>query len=128
MPQNWMLWLGVFLIVLWYMSPKLPAAARLSPAQVKEAIAGAPGLQVIDVRTPGEYKDGHIAGAKLIPLQALGNRSGEIDKSRLVILVCRSGSRSAQAYKLLSGQGFDKLQHLEGGLSRWVTEGNAVQR
>lgn len=128
MPQNWMLWLGVFLIVMWYLSPKMPASARLSPEQVKQSMAGTPGLQIIDVRTPAEYKDGHIPGARLIPLQELGNRYTEVDKGKPAILVCRSGSRSAQAYKLLAGQGYDKIQHLEGGLSRWVADGNAIQR
>lgn len=127
MPQNWMLWLGVFLIALWYMSPKMPTAARLNPTQVKEAMAMTPGLQVIDVRTSAEYKDGHIAGAKLIPLQELGSRLSEIDKSRPAILVCRSGQRSAQAYKLLAAQGFEKLQHLEGGMNGWISAGYAVQ-
>lgn len=125
--QNWMLWAGIALIVMWYLSPGLPAAARLRPEQVKQALA-AGGVQLIDVRTPGEFKEAHMAGAKLIPLQELAARAAEIDKSKPAILVCRSGNRSGQAYKMLKAQGYEQLSHLEGGISRWVAEGQPVQR
>lgn len=125
--QNWMLWAGIALIAMWYFSPGLPAAARLSPEQVKQALA-AGGVQLIDVRTPGEFKEAHLANAKLIPLQELGTRFAEIDKGKPAILVCRSGNRSGQAYKMLKAQGFEQLSHLEGGVSRWAAEGYPVQR
>lgn len=126
--QNWMLWAGLALIALWYFKPAVPGSANWSPAQVKEALAAAQGPQLIDVRTEAEFKEGHIKGAKLIPLHELGARAGEIAKDRRAILVCRSGNRSGQAYKLLAGQGYDKLSHLQGGVSRWAAEGLPLQR
>lgn len=124
--QNWMLWAGIALIVMWYLSPAMPAAARLSPAQVQQAADA--GAQLVDVRTPEEFQAGHIQGAKLIPLQELENRLDEIDKSKPVVLVCRSGNRSGQAYKLLKARGYQSHSHLEGGMSRWAAEGRPVRR
>lgn len=125
--QNWMLWAGLALVVAWYLSPKMPAAARLSPAQMKAALA-AGGTQLIDVRTPEEFKAGHVAGAKLIPVSELASRAAEIDRGKPTILMCRSGNRSGQAYRVLTSLGFTKVSHLEGGILRWEAEGLAVQR
>jgi len=125
--QNWMLWAGLAFLLYWYLSPKLPAEARLSPGQVRDALAGGP-VQLIDVRTGPEYRDGHIQGAKLIPLQELAARSQELDRSRPAILVCRSGQRSGRAYKVLKDLGFTQLSHLEGGMSAWGAAGLGVER
>lgn len=125
--QNWMVWAGLALLLLWYMKPSVPAEESLSPAQLKAQIAQG-GLQLVDVRTPAEFKAGAIPGARLIPLGELSSRSAELDRSKPVILACRSGNRSAQAYKILKGLGFVKVSHLAGGMSAWASAGLAVQR
>ena len=77
--------------------------------------------QVLDVREPGEFTGslGHIAGAKLVPLGSLMQRFSEIEKDRPVVVVCRSGARSAQATVLLRNAGFAKVANLAGGMLRW---------
>ena len=80
--------------------------------QNKEAI-------LIDVRTPGEYRDGHIPGVVNIPLDELEKRIGEIPKDKKVVLICRTGSRSAQGTRLLRSKGFNNVYNSTGGMSTW---------
>ena len=80
--------------------------------QNKEAI-------IIDVRTPGEYRDGHIPGVVNIPLDELEKRIGEIPKDKKVVLICRTGSRSAQGTRLLRSKGFNNVYNSTGGMSTW---------
>jgi rhodanese-related sulfurtransferase len=79
-------------------------------------------FQVVDVRHPNEWAAGHIEGALHIPGDYIFDRVGELDPTRPVVTVCRSGSRSAEAAKELAGEGFD-VQNLNGGMDAWVSEG-----
>ena len=76
---------------------------------------------ILDVRTPGEYYDGHIEHAKLIPLHQLEQRLGEIDdyKDRDLLVYCRSGNRSTVAAEILIRDGFKRLYHLRPGIRGW---------
>ncbi len=78
-------------------------------------------VQVVDVREPDEFDGplGHIEGALLLPLAALGEKQSLLDKGRPVVAVCRSGARSAQATVILGKAGFDKVANLSGGMLRW---------
>jgi sulfur dioxygenase len=81
-------------------------------------------VQIVDVREPDEFNGplGHIPGARLIPLGALAERAGTLERQKPVVLVCRSGARSAQATLMLGSAGFDKLANLSGGMLRWRTQ------
>ena len=83
-------------------------------------------LQVVDVRYPNEWEAGHIDGAVHIPGDYIFDRVGELDPTRPVVTVCRSGSRSAEAAKDLASEGFD-VQNLEGGLDAWVANGLPIR-
>jgi len=104
---------------------------EIQPAVLHERVAGghAGGIQLIDVREPAEFGDalGHIHGARLVPLSALAARVGEIDRSRPVVAVCRSGARSAQATVLLQKSGFTDVANLAGGMLRWRAEALPVE-
>ena len=78
-------------------------------------------VQVIDVREPEEFDGalGHIKGAKLLPLGSLVEKKHEIVKDMPIVLVCRSGARSAQATVLLKNAGRSKVANLAGGMLRW---------
>ncbi|MFT4174017.1 MAG: MBL fold metallo-hydrolase [Rhodocyclaceae bacterium] len=82
-------------------------------------------IQVVDVREAPEFIDrlGHLRGAHLVPLSQLTARLDELDRSRPLVAVCRSGVRSAQACVLLAKAGFDKVANLAGGMLRWRAEG-----
>ena len=100
---------------------------EIQPGALEELLAAgrAGGVQVVDVREPAEFTGGlgHIPGARLLPLAALGERSDQIDKARPVVTVCRSGARSAQALVLLQKSGFAQVANLAGGMLRWRAEG-----
>ncbi len=63
--------------------------------------------QIIDVRTPGEFKQGHVKNSKNIPLNTIANSLVKIKKDRPVVLCCASGMRSGSATRILKGNGFD---------------------
>ena len=104
---------------------------EIQPTVLQERRAGShqPAIQIIDVREPQEFCDalGHIQGALLLPLSELSARSGEIDRSRPAVTVCRSGTRSAQAAVLLQKAGLTQVANLAGGMLRWRAEGLPVE-
>jgi glyoxylase-like metal-dependent hydrolase (beta-lactamase superfamily II)/rhodanese-related sulfurtransferase len=104
---------------------------EIQPTALEERLAGAHTIeiQVVDVREPQEFSDalGHIHGARLLPLSALAARCGELDATRPVVTVCRSGARSAQATVLLQKSGFKDVANLAGGMLRWRAEALPVQ-
>ncbi|RQO58786.1 MBL fold metallo-hydrolase [Paucibacter sp. KBW04] len=104
---------------------------EITPQALEERLAAAAAqpIQLIDVREPQEFVDvlGHIPGAQLLPLSQLAARAGELDASRPVVAVCRSGARSAQATVLLQKSGLKQVANLTGGMLRWRAEGLAVE-
>jgi phage shock protein E len=75
------------------------------------------GAQIIDVRTPGEFKAGHIRGAVNIPLQTISSQMGRIKKDKPVITCCASGMRSASAKSILKSNGFEEVHNGGGWMS-----------
>jgi rhodanese-related sulfurtransferase len=71
-------------------------------------------LNLVDVRTPGEYARGHIGGFVNIPLDSLRDRLGELDKAKPAYIVCQVGLRGYVAARILSQEGFDAY-NLSGG-------------
>jgi rhodanese-related sulfurtransferase len=100
------------------------SAIDLSVSEFSSKVAEA-GIITLDVRTPGEFNEGHIDGAKLIDFQS-GNFEREIatlDKGKTYAVYCRSGNRSGQAVKIMSDAGFTKLYNLDGGVIDWANAG-----
>jgi rhodanese-related sulfurtransferase len=85
---------------------------------------------VLDVRSIAEFKDGHIVNAINIPLNGLGNNLKQLEKHRNkpIVAVCRSGSRSNAACKLLRKQGFENVKNLRGGMMAWENASLPVNR
>ena len=99
--------------------PKEPAASFIDVgAQEFEALI-AQGHTLLDVRTQGEYDEGHIEGSTLIPVDELKARVAELDDSEGVLVYCRSGNRSVTASDILTGEGFDPVYNLVGGIRAW---------
>lgn len=76
--------------------------------------------QLIDVREPNEFDNGHILGARNIPLSQLKMRLKELRPDKPVYLYCQNGTRSARAAQLLYKKGYKDLSHLQGGFKKWT--------
>lgn len=75
------------------------------------------GATLLDVRTPGEFRSGHVEGALNIPVQQLAQRISEVPKDAPVVVYCASGARSASAVGQLRKAGYDA--HNLGGMANW---------
>ena len=90
----------------------------LSAQEVKEMKSRSENFVLLDVRTPQETAGRKIQGAKLIPLQELNARAGEIPKEKDVVVYCQNGIRSIFACKMLKQLGY-RVKNMSGGISRW---------
>lgn len=97
----------------------------ISVAQLKTAVDG--GAYLLDVRTPAEFAGGHVASAINLPLDEVEARVSEVPADRPVYIICRSGSRSAQASAILSRTGRD-VTNVGGGMNDWIAAGYPVTR
>lgn len=98
------------------------SSADAMPADIKDRLEGKDALFVLDVRQPEEFRTGAIKGAKLIPLGELSKRMKELPQDREILVVCRSGSRSAMAARQLANAGY-KTINLRGGMIAWQRAG-----
>lgn len=85
------------------------------------------GAFVLDVRELNEWEDGHIPDATLIPLGQLESRMGEVPEDQEVVIVCRSGNRSAQARDILKNAGFTNITSMAGGMNQWIANSYEVE-
>jgi rhodanese-related sulfurtransferase len=74
---------------------------------------------IVDVRQPQEFAEGHLRGARNIPLGTIGARTSEIPKDKDVVVVCRGGRRSARAKGILVEKGFSNVHNYVDGMSGW---------
>jgi rhodanese-related sulfurtransferase len=81
-------------------------------------------IQLIDVRTPAEFKQGHIEGALNIDVSSagFGKNIGQLDKDKPVYIYCRSGQRSNTAAKKMEQAGFNTIYDLKDGINSWDNE------
>lgn len=80
---------------------------------------------VVDVREAEEFHEGHIRSALLQPLGKIAELTAP--KDREIVLVCRSGRRSATAYRKLASRGYTNLWNLDGGMLAWSERGFVVE-
>jgi rhodanese-related sulfurtransferase len=88
------------------------------------------GALLLDVRQPEEYSALHAPEAKLIPLGELSARLQEIAsyKDKPIVVMCRSGRRSAQAVAMLNEAGYTQVSNVKGGIVAWENDGLEVVR
>ncbi len=98
----------------------------VSAPSASEVVAEAPpGLVVLDVRTPAEYAEAHLAGAVLIDFYEpdFADRIAELDRSVPYVMYCRSGNRSASAAEIMRDLGFEEVYEVDGGILAWAQAG-----
>jgi rhodanese-related sulfurtransferase len=104
--------------------------ATIDAQNLRERLSSAAPPRLLDVRTPGEFENAHIAGAYNVPLDLLREHREEIIEhlDQDVVLVCRSGQRAAQAEETLRSVGLGNVHILAGGITAWESKGFAVNR
>ena len=88
-------------------------------------------VTVLDVRTAGEFKDGHIEGAKNIDFtqtESFKVALKELDKKQPVLVHCASGGRSTKSLSTFQKLGFEKVIHLDGGFNAYDEAREAAAR
>jgi rhodanese-related sulfurtransferase len=85
-----------------------------------------PKLRVIDVRQMPEIAAGTVPGAHALPLHNLPLMVNQLNREEKIVMVCRSGARSAQACMFLAQQGFDNVHNLRGGMMAWAQSGQPI--
>lgn len=109
-------------------------AAQLAPGRVDvaqfAALITTAGVQIIDVRTPQEFADGHIAGAVNIPVQQsdFAERVAQLDPSGTYAVYCRSGNRSQGAVAQMKDAGITDIYELADGTKGWTADGQSLTR
>jgi len=89
-----------------------------------------PDFVILDVRTPGEYSEGHIENALNVDVmsESFTEEAGELDKGKTYLIHCRSGGRSAKAAALMEQLGFADIYDIEGGILAWEKEGLPIMK
>jgi rhodanese-related sulfurtransferase/rubrerythrin len=101
-----------------------PPIKSLSAEQTRQIMESENHLayQLVDVRQPGEYQQGHIPGALLMPLGEVAGRAAELDPARKTIVYCRSGVRSKSGCAIMARLGVEQLYDMAGGIMAWNGE------
>ena len=101
--------------------------SNISPDDLNRMLDSGKDIFLLDVRTVQEYAEQMIANSKLIPIQELAQRLGELPRDKEIVIYCRVGNRSAYACAFLASRGYN-VKNLEGGILLWNMSGNASMR
>lgn len=82
--------------------------------------------RLIDVRETEEYADGHVPDAINMPLSTFQDNVGDVQQDKPIVLVCRSGGRSAMAAEFLASLGYTNLYNIIGGTMEWARQGKPL--
>lgn len=104
-------------------------AELLPPAKFEAGMKVNKG-QVIDVRTPKEFRAGHIDGAINMHVydKDFSQRLDKLDKKKPVYVYCKVGGRSAEAVETMKEKGFTTIIELDGGMDAWTAAGKPVKK
>ena len=131
--NHWLMTSALFIVTLLLIQDILDTAFRkhktLSPAEAV-VLMNDDNTVVIDVREPNEFSEGHIEGARNIPLAKLTERAGELEshKQTPVIVTCQSGTRSMAAGKTLTQLGFTQIYEMKGGMFAWKDQNLPISK
>jgi adenylyltransferase/sulfurtransferase len=101
-------------------APRSGGLAETTVEELKQRLDRGEAIFILDVRNPEEFNICRIPGSTLLPLPALPQRFGELDRNREMVVHCKSGMRSQKAIQFLQQQGFTRLRNLKGGILAWA--------
>jgi rhodanese-related sulfurtransferase len=126
-----MKWLmSIFLVLPMACASGTEGVTRLNADQFEAKLKSSKDIILIDVRTPEEFAQGHIPGAKLINIydQNFQQKLSALPKNQTVMVYCRSGNRSMQAVPALQKAGFKEIFELDGGMNAWNSANKMVKK
>src|SRR6266403_1230683 len=100
---------------------------RIGQMSVHELNEKKSSLQIVDVRGPGEWKRGHVPGARHIFVPELQKQMGELDRNKPTVVYCGSGYRSSIAASILKPAGFKELWNVPGSWEAWKKAGLPIE-
>ena len=130
--------MATLLLLLWgasvcMASAVMPVAQTISLRHFKALLdrhQGAPDVVLLDVRTPKEFKDGHIQGALLLDYYSSDyvERLKALDREKTYLIYCRSGNRSGKSLAIFEKLGFRRAYHMDAGVIGWSRENYPLVR
>ncbi len=123
--NNLLLFAALFAVMVMLIKAELDNQANrgsfLSPSMAIRLMNNHSDTLVLDVRTAADFKNGHIKGAKNVPLSDLATSVEGLseNKNKPVLVYCNSGNSVVRAIKLLKKAGFEQVNNLEGGIAAW---------
>jgi len=105
----------------------------ISPTQAHDLISSRgndPDFKIIDIRTPGEFKSGHLKDAVLIDFYAKGflDKIKQLNKTKTYLVYCRTGNRSGQMMRMIKDFGFHEIYLMDQGIRGWQRKNYSVIR
>ena len=133
---------GYTILLIIFLAGLIPASCQtqqgqqitaVSPSQAAELIAkhqGDANFVILDIRTPGEFRSGHLKDAIMIDYysKSFVDEIRRLDKEKSYLVYCRSGNRSARSMDLLKKLQFKKIYHLESGINSWNSAGLPLEK
>ena len=102
-------------------------APSISPQELEKRLAQADAPLLLDVRTPEEFRAGHIPGAINVPHEQVASRAAELASQHGVAVYCMKGPRARLGEQALLASGASEVLHVEGGFSAWQAAGLPVE-
>lgn len=119
-----------FMLMLMSFLAQAQSVKRLDPQNFEKKLKESKEPILVDVRTAGEYAQGHLANALLIDINSndFKSRANKLDKSKPVFVYCKAGSRSSAAADVLSDLGFKEIYDLNGGIMAWQRANKPIEK
>ncbi|WP_338870780.1 thioredoxin domain-containing protein [Spirosoma sp. SC4-14] len=119
--------LSAFLIC-WHILAMAQSPVLLTTDRSDSLLKAMPAIQLLDVRTPGEYANGHLHNAQNIDVRdaSFTQQLAKLDPSKPVLVYCLAGSRSAKAAGILANAGFKEVYDMQGGFAKWTSANKPI--
>jgi rhodanese-related sulfurtransferase len=105
----------------------MPIYNEIDAAELSRMLSENRDIDLIDIRTPAEIKRGVLPNARTLPMHMVPLRLDHFSSpTRLYVIYCRTGSRSAQVCRFLFQQGIENVVNLRGGVVRWASSGHPL--
>lgn len=115
--------------VAWSLSGLAQSVSRVSPQAADSLLRTLPAVQLLDVRTSGEFAQGHLRNARNFDVREpdFSQKIAQLDPARPLVVYCLAGSRSAKAADMLAKAGFTQVYDVQGGFAKWSASGLPVE-